>query len=109
MKRTGWCSFDGPGVEPLPATKPVGLFVPNAWGLYDLLGNVWEWCSDWYGHYGRSNAQLDPVGPAKGINRVIRGGCYLNYWFLCRCASRYGHVPHSRSEEVGCRLVLCPG
>jgi len=70
-------------------TIPVGMYPPNKWGLYDMHGNVWEWCSDWYRlqYYSRS-PQDDPKGPAKGTHHVLRGGSASVQSFECRSAIR---------------------
>ena len=84
------------------ATAKVGSYLPNAWGLYDMHGNVWEWCLDWYGTYPGS-AQ-DPLGAASGSCRVKRGGSWGNYAWRCRSAFRDSVSPDGRSGGGGCRL-----
>lgn len=96
---------DCPAGDASGGTVPTGSFAPNAWGLYDMHGNVAEWCRDWYGRYPRISAK-DPVGPASGTNRVIRGGGWATYAYNARSAKREATDPSRACSEVGMRLVI---
>jgi len=90
-------------------THAVGQKEPNAWGLYDMHGNLWEWCQDWYesDYYGKSPTD-DPTGPTAGSQRVIRGGSWnLSPW-SCRSADRDGNEPDTRGSALGFRVVSGP-
>jgi formylglycine-generating enzyme required for sulfatase activity len=85
---------------------PVGSFPPNGFGLYDMHGNILQWCSDWYGEYS-ANENINPKGPEKGANKIIRGGGWHNAAWECRSAYRGGAglYPGTRGTGIGFRIV----
>jgi formylglycine-generating enzyme required for sulfatase activity len=93
--------------EVVDETTEVGTYPANPWGFHDMHGNVWEWCADWYGDYPNGAAR-DPVGPAVGSSRVLRGGSWSNTASYARCAVRNWRVPAYCDDDLGFRLSLRP-
>jgi len=88
-------------------TAPVGSYKPNAWGLYDMHGNVWERCSDWYSEgYYASGTMVDPQGPAEGEARVLRGGSWFVSASACRSANRHNSYVGVLGKSTGFRVIL---
>jgi formylglycine-generating enzyme required for sulfatase activity len=94
-------------VKRLRGTRPTGTYPPNAYGLYDMMGNVWEWVSDWYApdYYGRGDVR-DPRGADSGNMRIVRGGSWVNDDVsMLRCAYRHKVPPDTYAHSMGFRIV----
>jgi formylglycine-generating enzyme required for sulfatase activity len=107
LDQIGWYCGNDPS-DGSTTSHPVAQKQPNAWGLYDIAGNVYEWCQDWYGNYP-TGAVSDPTGPADGSYRVLRSGSYGSGARYCRSANRRNYSPSLHSRYYGFRLALSPG
>jgi len=87
-------------------TRPVAGKTPNGWGLYDMLGNVWEWCQDLY--EGPRSRAPDSTGPCSGYERVVRGGGWTSHAWVCSPSFRDGHGPEYRNSDLGFRVAMTP-
>ncbi len=109
MDEVGWYWYNG-GREDYYndsiCTHPVGQKKPNAWGIYDMHGNVQEWCKDWYEDDYPSSSVTDPTGPGSGSTRVLRGGCWGSDAVCCRSAYRSSYFPSDRNNSMGFRVAL---
>ena len=101
----GNCPYGMDEGKYVDATTEVGKYGANAWGLYDMHGNVWEWCRDWYDGYP-SGSVTDPVGPSSGSYRVLRGGSWISLAWACRSAIRSSIDPSRRGHIYGFRVAL---
>lgn len=101
-------ALEGPYLE---RTTAVGSYKPNPFGLFDMHGNVWEWCADWFDkNYYKQAHRQDPQGPKNGSSRVLRGGSWDFYGLFCRSAFRVGHAPDDRNNFGGFRVAcVAPG
>lgn len=103
VAQVAWQGYNTGGSECM--THLVASLAPNEIGIYDMSGNVWEWCQDWYGPYSNGE-QVNPKGPATGVCKVFRGGCWSSESRYCRVSERFYFVPSLSGDIIGLRLAL---
>jgi formylglycine-generating enzyme required for sulfatase activity len=101
-------TIENPSDVFLDRTTSVGSYAPNAWGLYDMHGNVWEWCLDGWSSQLSGRTATDPYTPSTGTDRVIRGGCWYDSARFCRSAYRLRATEQLYGSDLGFRVVLAP-
>ena len=105
----GWAQFHQVWADPKHTLSPVGAYPPNKYGLYDMVGNVWEWCADWYErYYYQVSPQDNPAGPETGERKVMRGGSWGGLDVHVRCAIRLGEFRDISDSGVGFRVARLP-
>lgn len=104
MSKTSFIPSNRGSISQVDPTSP--KYSANAWGIYDMHGNVMEWCYDYYGDYPTRELDIDPIGPIYGTKRVVRGGSFYRTAQECRSASRGAYEPSYRGSEIGMRIVI---